>query len=688
MADLDIQSILGPNGRIARRITNYEHRREQIQMAEAVGMALKSASHLVVEAGTGVGKSFGYLVPAILYITQKESQLESRQRDEDAEEDDESNETRMKRVIVSTHTISLQEQLISKDLPLLKSVIPREFTSVLVKGRGNYLSKRRLELARSRALHLLQSEKEHEQLEAIEKWSHGSHEGSLSSLSFRPSMSLWDEVASDSGNCMGRKCQHHASCFYYASRRRVNHSQILVVNHALFFSDLALRAAGGGILPNYDAVVFDESHTLESVAAEHLGLQVSNTQIDYTLRKLFNPRNDKGILVALGLKQLTKDTYQCMESVDQLSEDLQSWLSHSDVSNGRVRQVLDIQTELPERLQRLSEQLERFGTDLKGANDRMEMMSASRRLAALANSLDQWLKQEEKDAVYWIESSKGKGQSRLTPRITMRSSPIDISKHLRKTLFAAGKSIILTSATLSTSSNKGFDFFIKRVGAEGATSLQVGSPFDYKRLARLDLVSDLPDPSTDKKEYERRLIPTIQHYIGERAGHTFILFTSYEMLRKVCETMTPWLVNQGLKIYSQADGLPRNQLLEEFKKDPKGVLFGAESFWQGVDVPGDALQLVIISKLPFSVPDHPLLEAKLEHIRKNGGNPFRDYQLPEAVIKFKQGFGRLIRTATDTGIVLVTDPRIVTKAYGKLFLESLPDCPVVRVRAKTEPISG
>jgi ATP-dependent DNA helicase DinG len=679
VSQLDIHSILGPEGRISKRIKNYEHRREQLEMAAAVEAAFREKHHLVVEAGTGVGKSFGYLVPAILFATEAEGKMER------PENNDDTDGPSLRRIVISTHTISLQEQLIAKDIPLLNAVIPREFSSVLVKGRSNYLSKRRLELAVQRSISLFSREEEHEQLERIVDWNQGDSDGSLSMLPFKPSMTIWDEVASDSGNCMGRKCKHHNQCYYFAARRRIKNSQILIVNHALFFSDLALRAQGAGLLPEYDAVVFDESHTIESVAADHMGLQVSNSQIDYTLRKLFNPRTDKGILTALGLKQLLRDSYNCMESLDHLTEDLLSWLASKPNGNGRVYEPLGIETALPKRLAELSEQLERFGKDLKNANDRMELMAASQRLASLASSLNQWLNQSETDSVYWIEKVQTKSMlSKGQVRLTMRSSPIDISSHLKRELFGKVKTVIMTSATLSTGKQTGFGFFQKRVGADKAKSLQVGSPFDYERLAKLEIVADLPDPSVEKQAYENKILPTLRHYISLNDGHAFILFTSYDMLRKVCDSLTPWMESKGLKIYSQASGVPRNQLLDEFKANPKGVLFGAESFWQGVDVPGDALKLVVISKLPFSVPDHPLLEAKLEDIRKKGGNPFRDYQLPEAVIKFKQGFGRLVRTATDKGVVLVTDPRLLSKSYGKLFIESLPKCPVVSVRAKTE----
>lgn len=681
---LDAEAILGPGGSIARRIARYEHRQEQLQMAAAVAEALEQRSHLIVEAGTGVGKSFGYLVPAILFATAGESTLEQADSFQDIESDDTEPQTpKLRRIIVSTHTISLQEQLIGKDLPLLNAVIPREFTSVLVKGRGNYFSKRRLELASSRSVSLFSSDTDFDQLHQIESWARTTNDGSLSSLSFKPSSSLWDEIASDSGNCMGRKCKQYSSCFYYAARRRVQNAQILVVNHALFFTDLAVRAQGGGILPKYDAVIFDECHTMEAVAGEHLGLSISNSQLDYTLRKLYNPRNDKGILTVLGLKQLSSEVFRCMEGIDDLVADLSGWLSGAAPVNGRVRSPLGVKTTLVERLTHVSEQLERFGKDLKDANAKLDMMSASTRLAALATGLDQWLHQKQEDAVYWIERSESRAASqRGVVRMTLRSSPIDVGDYLREHLFRKTPSVIMTSATISSGKGNGFSFFQKRLGAVGSKTLQLGSPFNYRQLAELHLLTDVPDPSSGRGEYESAILPTLRHYLGLTDGHAFLLFTSYDSLRKCCAALKPWLDDHNLAIYSQADGTPRSELLRAFREQPRGVLFGAESFWQGVDVPGDALRLVVMTKLPFSVPDHPLLEARLESIRKQGGNPFRDFQLPEAVIKFRQGFGRLIRTATDSGIVLVTDPRIHEKPYGSTFLEALPDCPRVHVSAK------
>jgi len=651
MPTLDAAPILGPDGSIARRLPGYEVRPEQLQMAGAVAKAIESKTHLMVEAGTGVGKSFAYLVPAILAAAEQGL-----------------------KIVVSTHTISLQEQLLAKDLPFLRAVMPQEFTAVLVKGRSNYVSLRRLDAATARAGAIFGAYEDVDQLAEVRLWAGRTADGSRSDLGFKPSPAVWDAVASENGNCLGRKCPRYKDCFYFQARRRMWTANILVVNHALFMSDLALRGSGdgAGFLPDYDVAVFDEAHTLEAVAAEHLGLKVSNGQVEYALTRLYNDRTNKGLLVYHQLHEARVQAQRTRAAAEAFFDGVADWQGRSGAINGRLRRPMPVADTLGEELRKLATAIDRDAEGIEPEEQRIELGAAADRVAGLAASLATWLDQGREESVYWIEQEAGRRR-----RITLACAPLDVGPTLRKDLFERVPTCIMTSATMSTGSPPSFTFARARLGLTKCAALQLGSPFDYAKQVTVHIPRDLPDPSEAPAEFERRSIGAIRHYLELTHGKAFVLFTSYRMLSEAARALTPWLAGRDIALFSQADGMPRSKMIEAFKADVNSVIFGTDSFWQGVDVPGEALSNVIITRLPFSVPDHPLLEARLEAIRRRGGNPFMEFQVPEAVIKFKQGFGRLIRSKADTGIVAILDPRVLTKPYGKQFLAALPDCPRV-----------
>jgi ATP-dependent DNA helicase DinG len=646
-----INSIFDKSGSLAKAMPNYELRQEQIEMAQEVSSAIFNSEALIVEAGTGVGKSFSYLIPVAQYVLGNGSLA-----------------------IISTNTISLQEQIMHKDIPFLEKAMGIDFKAVLVKGRHNYLCLRRLHRSNFKQKDLFADEYEMQHFAKIFAWSYKTQGGSLYDIDEEPDAKVWDMVSADTESCLGKKCPYFKQCFFQKAREKIQNARILITNHHLFFSNMAMQEEQKSILPEYDVLIFDEAHSIEGVATEHLGLSVSNSGIRYLIELLFHPKKQKGFLLSIG----DQDSMEWVELLRKQSEaffkDIKLYLekrnSYDDSDSLRITKPNFVENRLATPLLKLAESLLNAKKNARNKEDELEISAFVRKVNALKDSLDVILGQGLENYVYWVECPKNNKSN----KVSINAAPINIGNILKDALFLSRKPIILTSATLSVQNS--FKYFKERTGIGEAKELKLGSSFDYENQVRMYIAKNMPSPD-NITEYGHAVSERLKRYIGLTNGSAFVLFTSYSLMNIVYEELESYLNEKGFSVLKQGSGLGRSKMLSKFKKEIGSVLFGVDSFWQGIDVQGKALSNVIITKLPFAVPDHPIVEARIEEIQRRGGDAFLEYNLPEAVLKFKQGFGRLIRSRQDTGIIVILDSRIINKSYGKHFLNSIPKCEII-----------
>jgi len=642
-----VRAFFSENGPLSKA-KNFEFRPQQQEMAAAVARALEEERHLVVEAGTGVGKSLAYLAPAILLAIEQH-----------------------KKAIVSTHTINLQEQLLYKDIPILKKILPVEFKAALMKGRQNYLCPRRLERALQQANELFSGPEQNE-LKRLAEWARTTRDGSLSDLSVEPDPKVWIQVCSEAHICTQKTCGQDQRCFYQQARKRLLAADVLVVNHTLLFillisPEIQQERESGFIFPN-DFLILDEAHTVERVASRQIGMSISQYGLRSTIQRLYNARTRRGLFTVTRDAEGVRLAAELIDDAEKFFTAVESKCDFKKGREFRVREADLVRDTITGRLTTLHA---RIAEVVKRTDDeflKTELQEYCRRIRDARAGIAAFLEQSAREHVYWVERTGKTAQF-----LTLNAAPIDIAPVLRGMIFRDNCSCIMTSATLSVG-RKDLGYFRQRIGAEEAEPALLGGPFDFQKQMKMFIVKKMPDPRD--AQYEEALEHWVAHFVEKTDGRAFVLFTSYRGMQQVAGRMEQFFSQKKFNLLVQGGGAPRGKLLDQFKTMPRSVLFGTDSFWMGVDVPGEALSNVIITRLPFAVPDHPLIEAKLELIEERGGDPFTEYSLPEAILKLRQGVGRLIRTKSDRGIIVILDNRIVTRPYGRAFLQALPKCPV------------
>ncbi len=540
-----------------------------------------------------------------------------------------------------------------------------------MKGRQNYLCPRRLERALQQAAELFTTTEQSE-LVRLAEWAERTKDGSLSDLPVEPDPKVWTQVCSEAHLCTTKTCGQTNRCFFQQARKRLLAADVIVVNHTLLFMLLGApeeqaERESGYLFPN-DFIIFDEAHTVEGVASRQIGITISQYGLRATVQRLYNARTKKGLFT---VTREGNGVTLAASLVDEIDKFFTTLGERADFKKGRemrVRRPDFVPDTLSASLAALQVRIMEVVKRTEDEFLKSELQELGRRIRDARLGLMTFLEQSAEGHVYWIERT-----GKTAQYYSLNAAPIDIAPVLQRMIFREGCCCVMTSATLAVG-QRDLAYFRRRVGALEAAPLQLGSPFDFETQMKLFLVQKMPDPRS--AEYNEALAHWIEHFVEETGGRAFVLFTSYRSMQQLAAEMEPFFDRKDMNLLVQGQGAPRSRLLEEFKTTPRSVLFGTDSFWMGVDVPGEALSNVIITRLPFAVPDHPLVEAKLELIQERGGDAFTEYSLPEAILKLRQGVGRLIRTRSDQGIVVILDNRIVTKAYGRAFLKALPKCPV------------